>query len=130
MKKVIGLNVSYISTWWARLVCLLLLSANDLALAQTSFTDQVKNAKVRSSTELAASAKSGVDNYSAIISVVLMLFGFGIMVWGIFWVMAASRSEGRKEAKPGWVMILGGGVLGAGAAAYVFTVGAIASMVS
>lgn len=129
--KVLMLKNS-LSDSFAKLVCFVLVATSTLAVAQTggSFTDRVQNAKARDSTQLYQQTKTGVDNWQGIFGLVLMLIGFCIMAWGIFWVMGAARSEGRKEAKPGWIMIVGGGVLGASTAVYLLTVGVFGSFAS
>lgn len=128
--KIVNTITSLASSTWARLVGMSMLLATDLVFAQNSgsFTDRVQNAKARSSAELLQGAKTGTDNYATIISLGAMLVGFAILIWGIMWVMAAGRSEGRKEAKPGWIMILGGGALGGASAIYIFTVGIASSL--
>lgn len=128
MKVVVSGFLSYISKLWSLVSCLVLWSATGVALAQSSFTDRVQTAKARDSSSLLASTKTGVDNYQQIIGLGLMLVGFAIMTWGIFWVMSAARSDGRKESKPGWIMIGGGGALGAATVIYLLTVGVFSSV--
>lgn len=115
--------------FWGRGLLALMVLNSELAFAQGagSFTDRVGSAKARDSSTLLAGTKSGVDNYQTIFGMVLMLAGFAIFSWGVFWVMAAARSNGQKEAKAGWVMVAGGGVLGAATAVYLFAAGVFSS---
>lgn len=109
---------------WARFICsLMLLSTGAYAHAAGEFTDRVANAKAIDTKSLRDSSKSGADNIGFIVGIFGTVIGLVIFFWGILWVMSASRSEGRKAATPGWVMILGGGALGAGTALYLLSVG-------
>lgn len=115
---------SSVQTMWARLVCAVLLSLTGAhASAQGEFTDRVSNAKTIDTKGLRDGAKSGADNLGFIIGIGATVIGLAFFFWGVLWVMSASRSEGRKQATPGWVMMLGGGALGAGTALYLLFVG-------
>lgn len=127
MEKVASKFSQAASRAWASAICAVLVTASNVAVAQSSFTDRVQNAKARDSSAMLAQVKTGTDNWQMIISLIFMLIGFAIMAWGVFWVMAAARSEGRKEAKPGWFMIAGGGVLGAATGIYLAVVGIASS---
>lgn len=77
------------------------------------FTDQVRNAKPIDTRSMRDSAKSGADNTGFIIGIVAMVIGLAFAFYGIIWIMKASRSDGRTDAKAGWIMLVGGGALGA-----------------
>src|ERR1035437_2754223 len=102
--------------------------ATGAVMAQAEFMDRVKSAKAVDSTTLRANVTTGGNNLAAIGSVVFAVVGFAFMIWGIIWVMSAHRSEGRKEAVPGYVMAIGGGALGAASFVYMFFVGMFSSM--
>ena len=124
--KFLHKTIAFVSGIWARMMCSLMLLSCTVLYAQTgSFTDRVATGSKTSKdlSSMGASAKKNVDVIADVVSLVAMLVGFVFLIWGIMWVMAAGRSEGRKEAKAGWIMILGGGALGAASAIYIFTVG-------
>lgn len=108
---------------WARLMCFGLLFAAGATSAQSEFVDRLKNAQAIDSTALRQRANTTVNDWGFIIQIAAMLLGLVFVIWGIIWVMNASRSEGRKEAKAGWIMIIGGGGLGAIMAIYMLFVG-------
>lgn len=114
----------------ASAVCTTMLLASGAAIGQQEFTDRIKNAKALDSTTLRTNVNTGANNVGAIITTVLMIIGFFVFAWGVWWVMRASRSEGRTPAAPGYWMVIGGGLLGGGAAVYAFVVGAFTGMTS
>lgn len=96
----------------ATVACTGMLLASGAVGAQ-SFTDSVKNAKKLDTSSLSNSTKDGVNNIAAAAIVLAMLIGLFVFCWGIWWVMKASRSDGRENAGPGWMMIIGGAAFGA-----------------
>lgn len=118
---------SRMSDAWARLVCAALLTMTGATShAAGEFTDRVSNAKAIDTKSLRDSSKQGADNVGFIVGIVGAVIGLVFFVWGVIWVMSAARSEGRKSATAGWVMMIGGGALGAGTALYLLFVGVFA----
>lgn len=87
------------------------------------FTDQVRNAKAIDTRAMRDSTKTGADNFGFMIGLGSMVVGLVFAIWGIIWVMKASRSEGRTSATAGWIMLIGGGALGAITAIFMFLTG-------
>ena len=123
----ISRGAASVRNMWASLMCMGMLLASGLAYSQTGFTDRVKNARTLDSATLANQTKQGVDNWGTIISLGAMLVGLFFFIWGIMWVMRASRDEGRTKAAPGWIMMIGGGALGGAMGVYLLSVGIFAS---
>lgn len=118
---------SRIGDAWARVVCATLLTMTGATShAAGEFTDRVSNAKAIDTKSLRDSSKQGADNVGFIVGMLGAVVGLVFFIWGILWVMSASRSEGRKSATAGWVMMIGGGCLGAGTAVYLLFVGVFA----
>ena len=112
---------------WARVVCATLLTMTGATShAAGEFTDRVSNAKAIDTKSLRDSSKAGADNVGFIVGILGAVVGLVFFIWGVIWVMSASRSDGRKEATAGWVMMIGGGALGAGTALYLLFVGVFA----
>lgn len=117
----------------ATAVCLLLSGVNAVALpppdnkADTSFTGKVTAAKT-ANTAAKTTVEGAINSTVDIITMLAALAGFLFFLYGIFWVMSASRSEGRKEASPGWIMIIGGGILGVAASVYYLVVSGAAGI--
>ena len=125
-KKLIIAKETVLSLW-ARMVCAVLLFGSGAhSYAAGEFTDRVTNARAIDTRGVRDSAKSGADNIGFVIGIVGTVVGLAFFIWGVLWVMSASRSEGRKQATPGWVMMIGGGALGAGTALYLLFVGVFA----
>lgn len=93
------------------------------AVGAAEFTDRINNAKSIDTKVLRENAKSGADNFGFIIALVGMVIGLVVFMMGIMWVMSAAKSEGRKDAKAGWIMIGGGGALGAATGLFLYVVG-------
>ncbi|SFF31881.1 hypothetical protein [Paracidovorax wautersii] len=94
------------------------------AASAVEFTDRVNSAKAIDTKAMRDTGKNAADNFGFMIGIAAMVLGLVFFVWGIIWVAAAARSEGRKEAKPGWIMIIAGGALGGGMALFMWIVGA------
>lgn len=108
----------------ARAVVGTMLLASGAAFGQSGeFTDRVKNARATSTTNLREGAQRTANDFGFIVGIGGMVVGLFLLVWGVIWIMSAARSEGRKDATAGWVMAIGGGVLGAATTIYVFIVG-------
>lgn len=107
----------------ARLVTTALLIMTGATQA-AEFTDRVQSARAIDTKALRDNAKSGADNIGFMIGLFAMVLGLVVMLWGLWWVASASRSEGRKAAGPGWVMVVVGGALGAGVPLFMWVVGA------
>lgn len=130
LKKFVAVKNGVLDVW-ARFVCaLMLVASGGYAYADGEFTDRVASAKAIDTSTLRSSAKTGADNIGFIVGIVGTVVGLVFFVWGVLWVMSASRSEGRKSATAGWVMMIGGGALGAGTALYLLFVGVFAGAAS
>lgn len=107
----------------ARIITTGLLLASGLCAAEDSFTSKINAAKTSSSADAAKTkVTTAVNTTVELASLILAAVGFMFFVYGIFWIMQASRSEGRKESQPGWVMVVLGGVLGTAAGVYYLVV--------
>ncbi len=109
----------------ARIVTTSLFLMSGLCGAQTqdSFTNKVNAAKSSASGEAAKTkVTTAVNTTVELVSLVIAAVGFLVFLYGIFWVMSASRSEGRKAAQPGWIMVIGGGILGTAVGVYYIVV--------
>ena len=107
-----------------------LLASGGYANAAGEFTDQIKSAKAVDTKAMRESAKSGADNIGFIVGVGGMLLGFIFVLVGFVLIASAARSEGRKPAAPGWIMVAIGGCLGAGMALYLWLVGTVSGAAS
>lgn len=101
----------------------LLVMSGNAAFAAGEFTDRIQSARTVDTKQLRENVKQGADNFAAMISLIVMVVGFAIFIWGLLWVGKASRSEGRTNATPGWVMVGIGGALGAAGGLYLLFVG-------
>jgi hypothetical protein len=110
----------------AQAFCTTMLLASGQVHAQ--FLDKINNATALDSGKMLERAKTGSNNFGLIVQSGLIAIGLVFVGWGIFWIMSAGRSEGRKEAKPGWMMVIGGGALGGIVGIYAITVGAFAGL--
>lgn len=113
----------------ARVICGSMLLMSGAAHSQ-EFVDKIKNAKTLDTSSLRNSAKTGADNIGFVVQLVGIVGGLVFFIWGILWVMSAQRSEGRKNAAPGWFMIIGGGALGAATLLYALVVGTFSGISS
>jgi len=107
----------------ARVVTMALLTMTGATQA-AEFTDRVQSAKAIDTKAMRENVKSGADNAGFMIGVGAAVLGLVVMLWGLWWISSASRSEGRKAAGPGWVMVVVGGALGAGVPLFLWVVGA------
>lgn len=94
------------------------------------FTDRVNNAKTIDSRAMRDSSKGLADNWGFMVSIAGMLLGLGFFIWGILWIMKAGRSEGRKEAGPGWMMLVGGAALGTVVGLFAYATGVFSGATS
>lgn len=117
------------NTWARACVGTLLVVTGASAQAAGEFTDRLNNARTIDTKSMRDSSKQAADNIGFIVTMGSMVIGFVFLIWGVLWIMSAGRSDGRKEAKGGWIMAVGGGALGAVGAIYGFVVGAFSGAV-